>query len=403
MDQVSPRSGFNQAANADFKSRFDKAYDRLTAKICFASEKESIKPGNVERTKFAFREFLVEMNWPLAQWCFEDLLEEKRGEHLFRSDGKTPNWYHEFRECLYLLGKMRAGMLKEKDLIRYGGMEVCIATNLRHDSWEDMGKDRLAIFAPIERKLHEYEKDQVIDDAFLYDCRRRATLVIEGVDRLTRKTPVLNGEGYFVRKENGRLKKVDRYDGDANLYMNAVGEWPTTALCKYEDLNEGMQTRIGVDRFTPEDNAIYIEERRALFSGRNFSSEVSTRFPFIKEAIESSDSMMGILVAGMTAVNTYSRPNFNPANGKPLDLGKYVRKARAGYAHIPPCFHPIHIFIGRLEGRAQTDPDMKVRINTRNLLDNIIRPPLERKRHFGLVMPERGQPPERHAAPAPAA
>ena len=151
---------FRRAASTkQRRAVFKKAFDELTAKINFASEAETILPENVEVTKQAFIEFLHKIDAPLARWSFEELLKEKSGKHEFRADGKVPNWYHEFRNCLANMSKIRDGVRRFGDVEEEGGLDVFLAAILRHDSWEDFGKSPAKIIAGYDKRIAKYPDD----------------------------------------------------------------------------------------------------------------------------------------------------------------------------------------------------------------------------------------------------
>ena len=343
--------------------------------VTFSSEKESIRPENAEITKHAFRTFLKEMKWTVAEWCFEDLLREKTGEHEFRADGKTPNWYHEFRECFYDLAQARAGHVLEDNVRKHGGLHAAVGIILRHDSWEDLGKDKIAIYSPLEKRIHALPDD----DGKIFELRQIASTVVDGVDLLTRKTPKLDDEGQYLRKPSGKLVKIDRFGGDLNVYITRLLENPNTARAKFIDSIEGMMTRGGFNDneepiFSLETNITYTNERRGLFGRRETDLQAIEAFPEMKKAIKSLDSMLGILLVCQETVNDFkANLNNKPENAKPIRIGNYTHAAKRGFRHIPSCFHPVTIFLERLEDVAKTEGDN----HTRMLLDKVLYPSLQ--------------------------
>ncbi|MFA7456575.1 MAG: hypothetical protein WCY57_03935, partial [Micavibrio sp.] len=250
------------------RRRFNRAFDNLLAEVGFSTKKQAILPENSDRMKKAFHDFFDEMDWPLAQWNFSALLEEKKGEHAFRADGKTPNWYHEAREILFFLTHVRTGILKISDLNPYGGPEVGVATIWRHDSWEDLGQNAHSIFSGMDEHIHEIWGKAGHDDAYYFMLRQKAVMISDNVDLLTRKYPRLDEHGAYVRKPTGKYIKDDRFGGDINLYMNQVAKNPLTVMAKYYDGIDGMFTRNNVPVFNDAANRSYNEERRMIYGHR---------------------------------------------------------------------------------------------------------------------------------------
>lgn len=351
------------------KQQVNRAIDNLFSKVWFGSEVESIQPENIEKTKNSIFKFLDEMNWPLARVCFEELLKEKTGEFAFRADGKVPNWYHEARQCFYTLSMVRAGLLREQDLIAFGGLEVAIGIGFRHDSWEDLGKDRLSVYVPLERKLHQLESQGLITESQLYVERSNSVRIVDGMDFLTRKTPELDEYGDFVRKPNGKIKKNDRFGGQLNLYYDHVLKSPLTALGKYNDGIEGMSTRVGVQSYSVEDDRNYTAERRGIYGRRALDSQALRLYPFLKPAIRSADGMLGILLVGVETLNDYNRDHGqNPRYATPIRIDPYVPAARKGFEYLPPAWHPICIFMERMRDKALRENDGHIDLLNKNAL-----------------------------------
>lgn len=370
---------FNPAASgkAAKRPRFNSAFDTLTSNIWFGSEAESILPENVEKTKAAFRKFLTDMDMPLAVWNFDELLEEKKGEFEFRADGKTPNWYHEFRECLIFMSYVRSGLIREKDLEPYGGLQVAMATILRHDSWEDLGKGRMAIYTPMEKRLHEMEAAGLISEKELFALRQKAVQITDNVDLLTRKAPRRDENGNFVRKPSGKLVKDDRFGEQLNLYYDQIIKNPITLIAKFIDGIEGMSTRIGVGSFDLTANVGYTAERRMLYGTRALDKEGTYKFPFLHKAIRSADSALGVLLVTMETVNHYDPAGKqHPRHAKPINIEKYIKDADAGLSHLPPAFHPVCIAVERLRILAEVERMDAKQTWMQQLLSNALIPAL---------------------------
>lgn len=355
------RHDFNEAAGFKrWKRGFDRAFDALTSRIWFGSEAESVEPQNVQKTKEAFNQFFDDMGWVLPKWCFEELLVEKKGEFEFRADHKTPNWYHEARQCLYHLSFVRDGLLKEKDLRPYGGTEVGNCITFRHDSWEDLGKNKISIYAPLEKNIHVLGDEKNLGDIPFFALRRKAVLIVEGVDLLTRKVPRIDEDGNFVRKDTGKFVKDDRFGGQLNLYYNQVLKSPLTALGKFFDGIEGMSTRVGVTDFSVDDDRKYTDERRMLYGRRKLDTQAIEKFPFLQHAIETADDMLGTLLVAMETLNDYAPDKGeNPEHATAMRIDEY-KMANKGFRRLPPAFHPITIFMERMWAKAARENDGRV-------------------------------------------
>ncbi len=371
------RSNFNGSAkhavsDAQKTRKVYRAIDRLFSSVYFATEQQSIQPENVEKTREAFFDFLDEMNWPLGRVCFEELLKEKTGEFAFRADGKVPNWYHEIRQCFYALSMVRAGILREKDLDQYGGLEVLIGTILRHDSWEDLGKDRMSVYIPMERKLERLHDQGLITNGQMDIYRNHAIWIVDGMDLLTRKIPEVDEDG-FVRKPNGKIKKNDRFNGQLNLYYDQILQSPMTALSKFFDGIEGMSTRVGVRSYSVEDDRIYTAERRGIYGRRALDVQAIKYYSFLKPAIRAADGMLGTLLVSVETLNDYNKDSGqNPKFAKPIRIDQYGSLPRRGFHPLPPAFDPICILMQRMRAKALREGDGHVsELNHQALMPSI--------------------------------
>lgn len=372
---------FGTAANGKKKTTFQKSFDRLLHRIDYESEKESIQPENVKQTEEAFREFLTDMMsvdplWRLPLWSFEALLKEKSGEFEFRADGKVPNWYHEFRNFLYVGAAYRDGLIPKEDFQIFGGLAVTTAIIMRHDSWEDLGQTPTIIYANLERETHafmdrydpDHNRPDIADIGF--SLRQQSMRMVEDVDRLTRKSPVLNEDGSYKRKPNGKLVKEPRFGGNLHEYYDAGQRSPHFSIVKFNDSIEGMSTRNGA--FSRDDDIQYTRERRQFFGLRQLDEEAIEKFPFLKRVLHSSDSMLGVLLASMETINFYSgdadKPEQKPEYARPVFIGRYIPAAQQGFSRIPPAFHPVTILLERMEDRAQLENDKTAALVLQNAL-----------------------------------
>lgn len=391
------------------------AIDRLLHTIDFETELETIEADNIEKTKQAFLDFLDEMNWPLAKAGFSELLDEKSGKYAMRDSGDTPSWYHEFSEILIFLALVRSGKIP-KDILDSDGAEVMVTSFLRHDSWEDHGKNPSIIYSELERDLYkELEKrgeDYLDEDNFELRTRHRATTVANVVDASTRKTPItakqyeakygvdllaapspadkfraiasqipvvsyvfniqqkpaygVDEEG-FVTKPNGKRLKEDRYGGDMNTYHKTQIQNAFAAIVKLTDSICGGDSRIMRDyldrkddddkKFSTQSNIDWVSDRRAHFSGYPYAKTAADQHPEFAEAFAALDAILGIEVRSLENVNHYYAKgnNDNPYRALPLDIDDWVDPAREVLEVLPNGWRPDTLFLERLEAVAEQE------------------------------------------------
>ncbi len=375
------RNGFEQAVNNQPSREhllFNESFDALLTAINFDSKKQAIEPENVELTKQAFFTFFKKMDWPLATWSFEALLEEKTGKHAYRADGKTPNWYHEAKEVLYRCSKVRAGLTQYEKLEELGGLEVGVSIDLRHDSWEDLGHDKLKIYTYYEKRIHDVWGNNGHDDAYYFMLRQKATMIANGIDNVTRKIPRRDEFGRFVLKDKSdKYQKDPRFEDDLNLYMDHVLLDPNTIENKMNDGIEGMSSR-NHQAYTDDVNRGYNEERRRLYGRRAIADEACEKFPFIEKSIRASDSMLGINLVIMESVVDYGEGGANPKHARPIDIKRYLPVAKGGFELLGPAWHPVTGSLEDLEDKAAKETNMRTSL----LLQNALYPAL--KTHFPM-------------------
>lgn len=333
------------------------AIDALFEKINFKSKSEAILPENVELTKQAFIDFYQEQDLLLPLWAFQDTLADCRGEFEHRADGETPNWYHQTRQIMYRLAKIRSGVMKLHHWNGYGGLQVALTVDYDHDRWEDLGISKTSIFASREKRIHElWDKNpDKKPDAFFFMLRQQASMAADFTDFMTRKTPRMDADGNYVRKENGKLQKDDRFLGSLDLYMDEVLKTPITIDGKYNDGIEGMSTR-HVSPFTAEQNRSYAEERRRIYGRRDMEHEAIDRFPFMKKAIRSSDDVLGVLLMMTETVVDYSKPENNPRFARPMNIKPYLDPQMISWVSLlGPAWNPITIALEDLENKAKAE------------------------------------------------
>lgn len=343
--------------------------DDLFRKTDFKTEEESIEPENAKTIRESFESFMDQAGLGLARHSFAELLEEKSGLFEFRDDGKTPNYFHELRECLQILALIRNKKLSMKAIRESDGLDVLIASTLRHDSFEDHGKTKDDLTQSILDKVKSLHPDKQITRKFLLQVGGQAEKTANIVDILSRKIAKRDENQFVIRNpDNGKLIKIDRYDGDLATYLNRQLEHPFPSLVKNIDAVEGMSTRILLDTFRREpskkfsvaDNARYAAERRQLFGNYNFLDDAIVKYPKFKDAFRCVDHMLGVNLVILETTNYYyQNEGQNPARARPVNIGKYIDPARDGYEGMPIWARPDFIMIGRLEKVAEEDKRMR--------------------------------------------
>lgn len=334
------------------------AIDWLFEQINFSSTKEAIKPENAEKTKIVFETFLKATNLGCSSKAFNALLNEKSGEHAFRKDGVTPNWYHEFREVLHLLAALKEDLITIDDLndatathkkskhLPYGGLDIAISAILHHDSWEDFAKWPNKIAAALG-----HAKETMRENSRLFQI----SLVI---NLLSRKIPVINNKtGEMKRNKDGKTIKIDRFlghDSPLKSYYDLHIRHILAVLGKYYDSIEGTSTRIGASgKFNIESNIKYAKEKRALYTGRE--TEAIKRYPNFENALRTADGMLAVTVGILERVNDCYKGITKVHNSDLFNIARFIPAALDGYRSLPLAFRPDYIMIEQLEDKARAE------------------------------------------------
>lgn len=358
------------ASPADKRATFDKVFDTLLDTINFTSEKEAVLPENIEKTKEAFLKFFDDMvaidpMWNMPLWSFEELLKEKSGEFYYRADGRVPNWYHEMRNFLIVGSAYREGLIEDIEYSKWGGFAVTAAIIMRHDSWEDLGKEPITIYAALERNIHKFmdEYDTYKDEPNIgdigYQMRQESVRTTDTINLLTRKFPVVNESGGYDKKPNGKLVKTPRFGGNLHVYFDGAAKTPHFGLVKWPDSVEGMATRLGA--FTATEDQQYLDERMHYFWERDLDKEAINAFPFMKNAIEAFDGLLGILIRHNKNMLWYMKDDNNPAHARSLDVEKYMPQS-AFANRLGPAWNPVSIMLEREEDAARVETDGRRRM-----------------------------------------
>tara|TARA_B100001989_G_scaffold78376_1_gene53977 strand:- start:45 stop:1319 length:1275 start_codon:yes stop_codon:yes gene_type:complete len=364
------------------------AIDRFFAEIDFQTRAETVKPENVEKTKQAFYELMDEMGWDALKVTFDELLEEL--ESVTRKKTDTPAWYHQFRQCLYDISTYRSGLYSSKNLEKHGGLEVSLIAKLRHDSYEDYGKTPHAIYAPMEKRLHEKNEKGDLNDHQLLNARKQIAAAVDIVDLMSRKWKYFDGEKEVTR---------EKHDGDPNQFLRGQYAYFFAVMGKMGDGVENISTRmisgdylasqnIGPYSQKPEDNPTYkpvftvdqnmgyVRKARGLYGRFAAYKEAANKWPELSRPIHSLDAALGVCIVINEVVNDHYAPNskHNSANAFPLRMDQY-KDAALMFEHIPDGWNPFNIMTEELEEIATIEKEYGV-YKMAALLERSIYPPM---------------------------
>lgn len=383
---TSPAVNYARRGETSCNTELNEALDRFFAAINFKTEAESIRPKNVAKAKAAFETLIDEMGWDLVRYNFKALLAEKSGDKEFRDDGRTPNWYHEFRSVITDLDFLRSGLYDQGTLNRWGGIEAKLSADLRHDSGEDFGHGKTHIFAQLEKLLHQKyttkhakneEHAAQLDEGLMIE-RHRAVAISEIVDMMTRKDPVYDAEkGGIKILPDGRKERKERFDGDMNAYFAQLYGHPFAGLGKQQDTVEGLSTRIipkkfmsgmmadikpkdtktkrkrktAPEKFSFDDNIRYADEKRRHYGRSSVDKMLARLYPDFTEAFYTLDSMAGVTLVLLETTNDYFSKDskLNPRLANPISLERYTDQVKMNYIHSPTGFRADHIAVERME------------------------------------------------------
>ncbi|MEZ5815392.1 MAG: hypothetical protein R3E13_11845 [Alphaproteobacteria bacterium] len=361
------------------KPELIKAIDELFEAVYFKTEDETIEPENVEATKEAFQHFLKRSGLVLSEGAFADILEENSGNHAFRADGKTPNWYHFFRQVLPKLSMLKSGRISEETLNQYGGLDTLIAATLYHDSWEDHGKSPETLRERMQNKIQDVQNAGEISSQRASELRSKVGTVADIVDYCTKKYSILLEDGNLEKTPEGKVIKIERFDGDPNTYYGGQFQHPFALWIKWDDSCEGMSTRIVEDtleraehkKLSVASNREYAEDRRGIYGRRENKSIAIKKWPDFEKVFRSADYMLGTNAVMLETVNDYARNlKLKPKKAMPLKIGLYLHDSDDGYQFVPPGWRNDFIQIGRIRKLAKKNHRM------RGVLKRAIYPPM---------------------------
>lgn len=316
----------------------DKLFQVLSG---FNTEEELRAPENVAVLKAAFQQFLQDAQLQIAPWAFDILLQDKSGEDYFRKDGITPNWHHELKIIVSLLGLISSGKLSEEAIEKYGGLDVLITAALWHDKSEDFG--------PESAKLEEF-----ILKKFPFQ-RAEAHQIGKIVGLCSHKEVVMEGDGITPKRDENGVIVTRRVHNDMKDFYEGHLQDPFAVLIKYADSIEGASTRPGVARFNTEKNRRYYNDRFHFYL--DWQNRTGDEFPDLRPAFLSLDGQLGVALQILDAVTLYEeKPHLDPASAKPIDVLGYTLNAQVGFQYVPNVMRPDMTIIHRYEQLAASDP-----------------------------------------------
>lgn len=313
------------------------------------SVEESFSEKNKNLILYNFETFLLKQKLYNTLHSLEILKEEKGENDPYRANGKTPNIYHEIRNCFHALGMIKNGFINMDSYEKHGGLDTDLSGRLLHDSIEDKGKTKIQIYASIEGMLHRKFTSGKIDEKTEFIHRNKVSLAVDNIDRMTRKDSVIDSETGRLTYENGKPIKQERFNGNKFIYFYRLLETPLAILGKYADRTDNNGTRFGIEKFTLQSNINYAEETRGIYGRFDFDERAIKTFPFFKKAIKAADAMLGLHQMILEGVNDHKKNKaLNPETGLPFRLNRYLENALPAFDGIPNCFHPIAVTIHSL-------------------------------------------------------
>jgi hypothetical protein len=343
---------------------------------------ESCEKEGLRHIIISFKHLLESQRCFNALNNFEVLLDEKGMDDPFRADGETPNILHEIRNCAHILGMISTRYIPMDIYLTHGGLDADLSARLRHDSIEDKAKRKtFDIYAGMERNLERLHLENLIGDEEHYCKRIEAALTAEMIDVMTRKDAEINSvTGKIIYKTNGKISKIDRFNGDLGLYWGGMLPYPLSILGKYSDRTENVGTRYGVDKFTLESNQSYARKTRHIYGTEAHDDTVIKKWPQFKHAIIASDAMLGLQLTMLESANYYlGEENSNPATGNPIRFDDYLPYGLHAYHTIPEALHPISTAVNSY----RKHPIEPQKINAL-LYQKFIPPIKSAERQFGL-------------------
>lgn len=355
------------------------AIDRFFSSISDLTVESSNDPENAERVIENFEQLLRDLKLYNSLHSLKVLKQEKGEKDPLRANGKTPNIFHEIRNCAHILGMIKNGKIEMDAYEKVGGLDADLPARLRHDSIEDKAKTRTEIYAGMEKNLHTLFENGEIDEETEFIHRIKASIAANNINYMTRKDAELEviddnqtQESYAIIKKNnnGKIQKLLRFGGDVHEYFISMLQSPLALLPKYSDRIENVGTRYGIDIFTLEKNHKYARETRHIYGTFNFDERAKAMWPAFRKAIRASDAMLGIQLRVLEGINQI-KENGLPNKNVPFSyrFNKYLPHALSAYDGIPECLHPISIMLDSLSSEKDK--------NIKHAIENFIKPPIK--------------------------
>ena len=387
-----PTGPFVKAAKqnpAKKKRGFTHAYDELIKTIetmtRHTGDLNSVEP----QLKEAFRTFLKNCNFHLAGKNFEALLAEKSGDNFLRNDGSV-GWYHEFIPIMMALSAVRKGQRSNgvdlTDLMPHGGLEVAIASHLRHDSIEDfvteeaLRQQQYAMLEEIRAEGHtEYASSSLL----------KVDQIVTIIDLMSQKK-LTDADGNVIYKD-GKALKEDVVTYISRLVYSAHAN-PIAFMMKQADIVHNFATMFGAGKFPPERRAKRCNEKENMYGLRqSFYDDALFKWKPFAKVFGVFDGNMGetlymhfrylenVDLFYKDAPEAFRRePNNFPVNHRFLK--------RALQLDLPEIIHPLHIFLKRMQNSVDPVAEPEKYERFVNLMDTVIKPSLERyKERFPYI------------------
>lgn len=360
QNTISPDYPVPEDLKADIATFFDSLRN--------LSIEDSFTPEGLERVKSAFHEFLMSQRCWNALYSFDELCREKKDKP-YRADNITPNILHEIRNCAQQLGLISRGFIPMDEYGKQGGLDADMTARLRHDSIEDYGESFMSLYTGMEGNLNNLN---IQEDEFRYNIQQ-AVYGAETANLMSRKDAKRDVFGRIEYKDNGKIKKVERYGGDTGEYFRKMRERILALLGKYADRTENVSTRAGVSAFDDGSNRKYARQTREIYGLEAHDDIAAQLWPKFEDAIRCADDMLGLNLLILEGFNMYkSNQNLNPKNADPFRLNRYLPGALIPYQDLPAIFHPVSIHLHMLEREVEND------LRMRTIIDQLILPPIQK-------------------------
>lgn len=407
-----PKVPFDNAARKpskrrrDFPHLYDELIDEIKQMTRGIEDLNEVEP----QLRQAFKNFLDANGYRFASKNFDALLKESSGDKFYRNDG-TVSWYHQFIPTMMVLSMVRKGSHRNgidiKHIGDYGGMEVMIASHLRHDSIED----HLPEDGMLRAQMYEMLEEIRLQGNTSYDIRgpQMVERSMVNVDLLSQR-PLKDENGKVITK-NGKPVKEDVFAYISRLVYSASAN-PIAFLLKQADIIHNFATMIGAPKFEPARMAKRCNEKENMYGPRqSFFRDALKKWKPFSKVFSILDGNMGEplykLFRFLENVELFYKDAPEAFRREPNNFpvsDEFLRNALR--LDLPELINPIHIFMKRLQKAVdpQSDPEKYARFDT--YMENVILPSLEESKEiFPYMFAKTGEymQPVKQAEPAPVA